>query len=69
MIQSADGSCGNAVFCKQEERGTCSPVIFHEMSVFFIKTRKINLHKIKTVVILCVREFLQSQLFGVFYDL
>ena len=22
MIQSADGSCGNVVFCKQEERGS-----------------------------------------------
>jgi len=24
MMQSADGSCGNVVFCKQEERGAYS---------------------------------------------
>ncbi len=57
-MQSSDGSCGNAVFCKQEEWGTYSPVIFYEMSVFFIKTRKINLHKMKTDDILYKREFL-----------
>ena len=65
MIQSA---CRGGALCEDRRMARASmscfasgkppSVVFYEMSVFFIKNRKINLHKIKTDAILYKREFL-----------
>ena len=57
MIQSACPKTGGWSV-REIGRETPPSVVFYEMSVFFIKNRKINLHKIKTDAILYKREFL-----------